>query len=65
MCNKQTNKMKTNNKLCVKLKSPSGEKFEVIFDTSYYPDLTELLVKNALEDHKVINWKLKRVVFIS
>ncbi len=56
--------MKTNNKLCVKLKSPSGDKFEVIFDTSYYPDLTELLVKNALEDHKVINWKLKRVVFI-
>jgi hypothetical protein len=57
--------MEVTKKLWVKLKSPSGEKFEVIFDTSYYPDLNELLVKNALEDHKVINWKLKRVVFIS
>jgi hypothetical protein len=56
--------MRPTNKLCVKLKSPSGEKFEVIFDTSYYPDLNELLVKNALEDHKVINWKLKRVIYI-
>jgi hypothetical protein len=56
--------MEVSIKLSVKLKSPSGNKFEVIFDTSYCPGLNELLVKHALEDHEVINWKLKRVIFI-
>lgn len=56
--------MEVNKKLSVKLKSPNGDKFEVIFDTSYYPDLNELLENHGLKDHKVINWKLKQVIFI-
>jgi hypothetical protein len=56
--------MKPTNKLSLILKSPSGEKFEVIFDTVNYYDLDELLLQNAFEDHKVINWKLKRVIYI-
>jgi hypothetical protein len=65
MCNKQTNKMEVTKKLWVKLKSPSGDKFEVVFnnDTSFVLD--ELLEKYGFEDHKLIDWKLKRVIYIS
>ncbi len=57
--------MEVTKKVCVKLKSPSGDKFEVIFNVDTWFVLSELLEKNGFEDHKVIDWKLKRVVFIS
>jgi hypothetical protein len=64
MCNKQTNKMEVTNKLYVKLKSPVGVSFEVIFDTNKFQSLDELLEKYNYNDHEVIDWKLKRVLFI-
>ena len=56
--------MKPTNKLSVKLKSPSGEKFEVLFDTVKYQELNNLLDGYGYSDHKVIKWKLKRVIYI-
>ena len=57
--------MTTIPKLSVKLKAPNGNKFEIIFDTDKYYILKELLEEYGLKDHKVIDWKLKKVVFIS
>ena len=65
MCNKRTNDMEVTKKVWVKLKSPSGDKFEVIFNVDTWFVLSELLEKNGFKDYKVIEWKLKRVVFIS
>ena len=56
--------MKPTNKLSVILKSPSGEKFEVLFDTVKYQELNNLLDGYGYSDHKVIKWKLKRVIYI-
>lgn len=57
--------MEVNKKVWVKLKSPSGDKFEVIFNVDTWFILSELLEKNGFKDYKVIEWKLKRVIFIS
>jgi hypothetical protein len=61
--------MEVTKKLWVKLKPPSGDTFEVIFNVDTYSVLSdtlrELLEKHGWEDHKLIDWKLKRVVFIS
>jgi extradiol dioxygenase family protein len=57
--------MEVTKKVWVKLKSPSGDKFEVIFNVDTWFVLSELLEKNGFKDYKVIEWKLKRVVFIS
>ena len=51
-------------KLWVKLKSPDYNKIEVIFDTDEYYILDDLLEEHGFKDYKVINWKLKRVVYI-
>lgn len=56
--------METNKKLSVELKSPNGERFEIIFNTDKYQELKDLLEKNGFKDHKIINWKLKNVIFI-
>ena len=56
--------METNKKLSVELKSPNGEIFEVIFNTDKYQKLNDLLEINGFKDHKVLNWKLKNVIFI-
>jgi hypothetical protein len=57
--------MEVTNKLYVKLKSPVGVLFEVIFDTNKFQSLDELLERYGYNDHEVIDWGLKRVVFIS
>ena len=57
MCNKQTNKMEVTKKLWVKLKPPSGDKFEVIFNINKYYILSELLFDAGFLDHEVIDWK--------
>jgi hypothetical protein len=57
--------MEVTTKLSVKLKSPSGEKFEIIFNTENHYILNKLIEEYGYGDHKVISWKLKRVVFIS
>lgn len=56
--------METNKKLSVELKSPNGEIFEVIFNTDKYQKLTDLLEISDFKDHKVLNWRLKNVIFI-
>ena len=45
--------METNKKLSVELKSPNGERFEIIFNTDKYQKLTDLLEINGFKDHKV------------
>ncbi len=57
--------MEVTKKLNVKLKSPDNNKIEVIFDTDKYYLLDDLLEKNGFKGYKVIEWELKRVVFIS
>lgn len=57
--------MEINKKLSVELKSPNGERFEIIFNTDKYQELKDLLEINGFKDHKIINWKLKNVIFIS
>lgn len=57
--------MEINKKLSVELKSPNGERFEIIFNTDKYQELKDLLEKNGFKDHKLLWWKLKNVIFIS
>lgn len=64
MCNKQTNDMEVTKKLSVKLKSPDDNKIEVIFDTDKYYLLDDLLGECGFQYHRVISWKLKRVIYI-
>ena len=56
--------MTTTPRLSVKLKAPNGNKFEIIFHTDKYYILKELLEKHGFKDHEIINWKLKKVLFI-
>jgi hypothetical protein len=56
--------MEATKKLWIKLKSPQGEDVEVVFNTTHYSNMTELLEQRGFKDFKVIDWKIKRVIFM-
>lgn len=56
--------MKFSKKVSAILQSACGNKFEVVFDTDDYRSLKELLEFNGFADCKIIDWKLKQIIFI-